>query len=64
MKAMKHHPNSAVTTGWLLTADDLKRQPWFKGYESQLDQLMQQMQNNLELAIPSHKPIYPDKRNI
>ncbi|MDP4027683.1 MAG: hypothetical protein Q8P42_01750, partial [Gallionella sp.] len=37
------------TTGSLATADDLKRQPWFKGYESQLDQLMQQMQNNLEL---------------
>jgi len=49
MKAMKHHPNSAWTTGSLTTADDLKRQPWFKGYESQLDQLMQQMQNNLEL---------------
>jgi len=42
MKAMKHHPNTAWTTGWLLTADDLKRQPWFKGYESQLDQVMQQ----------------------
>ena len=48
MKAMKHHPNTAWTTGSLTTADDLKRQPWFKGYESQLDQLMQQMQNNLE----------------
>lgn len=49
MKAMKPHPNPALTTGSLTTADDLKRQPWFKGYESQLDQLMQQMQNNLEL---------------
>ena len=49
MKAMKHHPNTAWTTGSLTTADDLKRQPWFKGYESQLDQLMQQMQNNVEL---------------
>lgn len=48
MKAMKHHPNSAWTTGSLTTADDLKRQPWFKGYESQLDQLMPQLQNNLE----------------
>jgi len=60
MKAMKHHPNSAVTTGWLLTADDLKRQPWFKGYESQLDQLMQQLQNNLELnktaSMLAHPP--------
>lgn len=46
MKAMKHHPNTATTTGWLLTADDLKRQPWFKGYESQLDQAMQQLQAN------------------
>jgi hypothetical protein len=48
MKAMKHHPNTAWTTGSLATADDLKRQPWFKGYESQLDQILQQLQNNLE----------------
>lgn len=41
LKAMKLHPNSAWTTGSLTTAADLKRQPWFKGYESQLDQLMQ-----------------------
>jgi hypothetical protein len=41
MKAMKHHPNSAWTTGPLTTADDLKRQPWFKGYESKLDQVSQ-----------------------
>lgn len=49
MKNRSHHPNTAMTNGWLLTADDLKRQPWFKGYESQLDQLMQQSQNNVEL---------------
>jgi hypothetical protein len=55
MKAMRHHPNSAWTTGSLTTADDLKRQPWFKGYESQLDQILQQLQdkqlfqNNVEL---------------
>lgn len=42
MKAMKHHPSSALTTGSLTTAADLMRQPWFKGYESQLTQLMQQ----------------------
>lgn len=41
MKSMKHHPNSAWTTGSLTTLDDLKRQPWFKGFESQLDQAMQ-----------------------
>ncbi|HZW25357.1 MAG TPA: hypothetical protein VFF26_07730 [Gallionella sp.] len=45
MKAMKHHPNSAWTTGPLATSDDLKRQPWFKDYVSQLDQLMQQAQD-------------------
>jgi hypothetical protein len=45
MKAMKHHPNSAWTTGPLTTADDLKRQPWFKGYESKLDQVSQQLQD-------------------
>ena len=45
MKSMKHHPNSGMTTGSLTTIDDLKRQPWFKGYESQLDQVMQQMQD-------------------
>lgn len=49
MKAMKLHPNSAWTTGSLTTFDDLKRQPWFKGYESQLDQFVQQSQNNVEL---------------
>jgi hypothetical protein len=42
---MKHHPNSAWTTGPLTTADDLKRQPWFKGYESKLDQVSQQLQD-------------------
>lgn len=46
MKAMKHHPSLATTTGWLLTADDLKRQPWFKSYESQLDQAMRHPQDN------------------
>jgi len=45
MKAMKHHPNTAWTTGSLTTLDDLKRQPWFKGYESKLDQVMQQMRD-------------------
>lgn len=48
MKGMQNHPNTAWTTGSLTTAADLKRQPWFKGYESQLDQLMQQLQNNAE----------------
>lgn len=42
MKSMKHHPSSGMTTGSLTTAADLMRQPWFKGYESQLTQLMQQ----------------------
>lgn len=46
MKAMKHHPNTAMTTGSLTTAADLMRQPWFKGYESQLTQLMQQAHDN------------------
>lgn len=45
MNTMKHHPNSAWTTGSLTTADDLKRQPWFNGFESQLDQVMQQLQD-------------------
>jgi hypothetical protein len=57
MKAMKHHPNSAWTTGPLTTADDLKRQPWFKGYESQLDQLMQQ-QNNVVLSACPKPPCF------
>lgn len=44
MKSMKHHPSSGMTTGSLTTIDDLKRQPWFKGVESRLDQVLQQLQ--------------------
>lgn len=44
MKSMKHHPDAAMTTGSLTTIDDLKRQPWFKGFESRLDQVLQQLQ--------------------
>ena len=35
-KKMEKNPSSGWTTGSLTTADDLKRQTWFKGFESQL----------------------------
>jgi hypothetical protein len=41
-KKMENNPGFGWTTGSLTTADDLKRQTWFKGFESQLDQIMQQ----------------------
>jgi hypothetical protein len=41
-KKMENNTGSGWTTGSLTTADDLKRQTWFKGFESQLDQIIQQ----------------------
>lgn len=45
MKTKDHSLNRSKTTGFLITAEDLKRQPWFEGFESQLDQVMQQIQD-------------------
>lgn len=40
MRTMKDDFQRGWTIGTLQTADDLKNQPWFKGFEGQLDQLL------------------------
>jgi hypothetical protein len=40
MATMKNNAERGVSTGRLQTADDLKSQPWFKGFETQLDQAL------------------------
>lgn len=40
MKTMKDSMDRGWTVGTIVTADDLKAQPWFKGFEDQLDQIL------------------------
>lgn len=42
METMKDDRSRATSSGRIDTADDLKRQPWFNGFQVQLDQLMGQ----------------------
>jgi hypothetical protein len=44
----KSKPNRAWTTGNLTTAEDLKQQTWFKGFEAELDKVMA---NNGSISI-------------
>lgn len=37
LKTMQYNPQRGVTHGSIRTIDDLKSQPWFQGFESQLD---------------------------
>ncbi|MCW2238042.1 hypothetical protein [Azospirillum canadense] len=39
---MKGNPTRGISHGLIRTAEDLKEQPWFKGFESQLDTAIQQ----------------------
>lgn len=40
MATMESDAGRGMTTGFVRTADDLKAQPWFKGFESRLDALL------------------------
>ncbi|WP_448204392.1 hypothetical protein [Azospirillum sp. sgz302134] len=42
MDSMEGNPARGMSHGLLRTAEDLKDQPWFKGFESQLDTAIQQ----------------------
>jgi hypothetical protein len=44
LDSMKDRPDRATTTGPIRTAEDLKKQPWFEGFERQLDAAIQQSQ--------------------
>ncbi len=52
MSTMKDNMERGVSTGPIETADDLKRQPWFKGFEAQLDAAIQQTQAMYQTKSP------------
>jgi hypothetical protein len=53
MATMKNNADRGFSTGRLEDADDLKRQPWFKGFETQLDQ-----------ALASTKELYQRRADV
>jgi hypothetical protein len=40
LKTMRHNLQRGMTYGAITTANDLKRQPWFQGFETRLDSLL------------------------
>jgi hypothetical protein len=45
LKTIEGNPQRGVTHGFIKTLDDLKSQPWFQGFENQLDSLLAQSQS-------------------
>jgi hypothetical protein len=55
LNTMKNNPGRGNTHGLIRTAEDLKDQPWFKGFESQLDTAIQQTKDMYSKGKASEK---------